>query len=117
MPGPVSAGGVASTAHDAVAGVGSVLPTESVARTENVCEPSASPVARKGDGQAENEPASILHSNVAGPPIAVNAIESEVEAIVAGIDVEMLVSGGVASTVKAREAAALWFRTESSAVT
>jgi hypothetical protein len=37
----VTTGAVVSTVHDQVAGLGSVLPTESVARTAKVCAPTA----------------------------------------------------------------------------
>jgi hypothetical protein len=37
-------GGVVSTVHVKVEGVASVLPAASVARTSNVCDPSARPV-------------------------------------------------------------------------
>src|ERR671930_258741 len=56
-------GGVVSIVHvrDTTA---LVFPAGSVARTEKVCEPEASPVYDAGEVQAAHEPPSSLHSNV-----------------------------------------------------
>ena len=65
------------TFHSAVAGLGSTLPAESVATTENVCEPFlALPVA--GDEHGANGALSSEHLNVAGS-LASNAIEYEAD--------------------------------------
>jgi hypothetical protein len=39
----VVSGGVVSTVHERAAGVASTLPAASIARTRNVCDPSAMP--------------------------------------------------------------------------
>jgi hypothetical protein len=44
----VVSGGVTSIVQVLLAGVGSVLPSGSVARTWNVCEPAASPLYVRG---------------------------------------------------------------------
>ena len=48
-----------------VSGVGSTLPAASVARTENVCAPSARVPVVSGEVQAANVPPSTRHWNVA----------------------------------------------------
>src|SRR5215210_3845705 len=53
-----------STVHVYVAGVGSVLPFESVACTENVCEPSTRPGSETGDVHGANGAESSWHWNV-----------------------------------------------------
>src|SRR5262249_39189345 len=60
----VVSGDVASTVHVRSAGVGSLLPARSVARTRNVCEPSTSPVYVVGELQGPNAPPSRLQSKV-----------------------------------------------------
>src|SRR4051794_22535462 len=61
----VVSGTAASTVQVCAAGEGSVLPAGSVARTRNVCEPSARPVSVLGDVHAAHAPESRRHSNVA----------------------------------------------------
>ena len=61
---PLTVGPVVSTAHVRLAAVGSVPPAV-VARTSNVCGPSASPVTVNGDVQPAKAPPSIRHPNVA----------------------------------------------------
>ena len=95
----VVSGGVVSTVHEYVAGVGSVLPAASRARTWKVWLPSARPVYAAGLVQPvkavpsmehwKDAPASELKSNV--------ALES-VDGL-SGIEA-MVVSGGVVSTVQ-----------------
>src|SRR5881227_3241703 len=51
--------------HERVAGVASVLPTASRARTENTCEPSASPAYDLGELHAAQVTLSSEHSNAA----------------------------------------------------
>src|SRR4051794_5578743 len=51
--------------HERVAGVASLFPTASRARTENTCEPSASPVYDLGELHADQAALSSEHSNVA----------------------------------------------------
>ena len=52
-----------TTVHDAVAGVESVLPRVSTARTRSVCSPGASPVWSAGDLHVANAAPSSEHSN------------------------------------------------------
>ncbi len=64
-PPSVVSGATVSTVNVRVAGVGSTLPSRSIARTANVCGPSGScPAERSGDVHGANAPASSLHSNV-----------------------------------------------------
>jgi hypothetical protein len=67
----VVSGGVRSTVHVKLAGVGSTLPTVSVATTENVCEPAANPAYAFGLLQTASAAPSRLHWNVAAS-VAVN---------------------------------------------
>ena len=65
--GPLSitvSGAAVSTVNVRVAGVGSVLPAISVARTENVCSPSGSAPSVSGDVHVANAPLSMRHSKV-----------------------------------------------------
>src|SRR5437660_10806295 len=57
-------GGVASIVQEYDAGLGSMLPAMSTARTWNVCAPSATPEYVFGLGQEANAPPSRLHSKV-----------------------------------------------------
>jgi hypothetical protein len=92
-------GGPVSTVHVRAAGVGSVFPTASVARTCTVWLPSARPVYVLGLVQAANAPASSLHWNVLLASVEVN----EKLALVAFVGLTgpsvIVVSGAVASTV------------------
>src|SRR5919206_85670 len=60
-------GRVVSTLHVNEAGVASVLPAASVARTWKVCEPSARPVYCLGEVQAVKPPASSWHWKLTPP--------------------------------------------------
>src|SRR5258706_2858938 len=60
----VTVGGVVSTTHVRIAGVGSTLPAEPIARTANVCGPSGSGPSESGDVHGANGAPSRLHSNV-----------------------------------------------------
>ena len=60
----LSAGGVVSTVNARVAGVASVLPAASVARTETLCAPSASAVVVHGLVQLAHAAESSWHWNV-----------------------------------------------------
>ena len=95
----VVSGAPVSTLQVKLAGVASVLPAESVARTENVCEPSARPVIVADELQAAYGAASSLHSNV--DPGFVDVKEKLAKAEVEGSegwDV-IAVSGAPVSTV------------------
>src|SRR4051794_26048792 len=68
----VVSGATVSTVKARVAAVASVLPAASLARTRKECAPSARLGVVNGLAQAENAPASTLHSNAA-PGSLVNA--------------------------------------------
>ena len=73
-----------------------MLPAASVARTENVCSPSARVPTTYGDVHAANSAASSLHSNVEFASLDEN---------VNGLDADVIeVSGAAVSTVKVRVA-------------
>src|SRR5215212_9538316 len=57
-------GGWVSSRKGERAGVGSTLPAGSIARTSNVCWPSASGAAVNGESHGANTALSSLHSNV-----------------------------------------------------
>lgn len=116
-PTGLSSGGVASTLQVATAGVGSVLPTGSVARTASVWVPSARPVSPSGDEQLANAPPSKLQVKVDPASVAVNAIEIARRVVSAGTLLVMLVADGVRSTVKLRDATAERFPAVSRAAT
>src|SRR5262245_6646156 len=61
----VIAGPVRSTIHVHVAGVGSLLPVRSTARTANVCVPSPRPLIASGLEHVVNAAPSSEHSNPA----------------------------------------------------
>ena len=71
--GVVSAGGALATVNARVAGVASVLPAASVARTETLCAPSVSVGVVHGLVQSLHAPASTRHSKTAFGSEAVNA--------------------------------------------
>ena len=81
-----------------LAGVRSVLPAASVARTWKVCEPTARPEYALGDVQAANAAASSLHSNVEGVSDEEKENEALVSVVVAGGCAVIVVSGAVVST-------------------
>jgi hypothetical protein len=92
-----SAGGVASTVKERVAGVAPVLPAASVARTETLCDPSLSVGVVHGLVQSAHAPASTRHSKTAFDSEAVKAnvgVLSPVEPV--GPEL-IVVSGGVVS--------------------
>src|SRR5205807_6819393 len=99
-----AAGATVSTVQVTDAGVGSVWPSESMARTWKVCEPSARPLYDAGDEQAVNGAASREHSKVAGDLDAENEKLALVEFVIADCEVSSVVSGGVVSTVQVYEA-------------
>jgi hypothetical protein len=95
--GAVVSAGVVSTVNVDVAGLASVLPAPSVARTENVWLPSASVLAVYGLVQLVQLPLSIRHANVEPDSVEVNA-KAGVASLVVPLGLElMLVSGGVVS--------------------
>ena len=105
----VVSGAVVSTVNDRVAGVGSVLPAESVARTENVYVPSASVPRLRGDEHAWNDPVaapgpSRRHSNVEPDSVEENVNDGALFADVPAGPVLIVVSGAVVSTVNVRVA-------------
>jgi hypothetical protein len=92
-------GGPVSIVQVWLAGVGSVLPTGSIARTCTVWLPSASPVYVLGLVQEANAPASSLHSNVL-PASEEVKLKVALVWLVGLVGAEVIVvSGGVASTV------------------
>ena len=99
----VVSGATVSTVNERVAGVASVLPAGSMARTENVYAPSASAVYACGDVHAAYVPVaapgpSSLHSNVA-PASDVNPNDGEFTLINPVGPVVIVVSGATVSTV------------------
>jgi hypothetical protein len=85
------------------AGVASGFPAASLACTENVCEPSASPAYSRGLLQVSKAPLSKEHSNVA-PASEVNEKLAPAELVVAAGPLVSVVSGAVESIVQAKEA-------------
>ena len=75
-------GGVVSTVHVRDAGDGSTLPAWSLARTDHVCDPSASAVSDFGDEQNTQPPASSLHSKLEPGFVDENPKLAELEATV-----------------------------------
>ena len=88
MPdGPASivvSGGVVSTVQVRLAGVGSVLPAGSVARTVNVCEPSARPLYVWGEVHAVSAPPSSVQPKVEPVSVALKAKVADAEPTVPG---------------------------------
>jgi hypothetical protein len=97
-------GGVVSTVHVRVSGVGSALPAASVARTANVCEPSASPVEAFGEVQDVNAAPSMLQAKLAPGSELVNENDAFADGERAGGWSVMVVSGAAVSTVNDRVA-------------
>jgi hypothetical protein len=85
------------------AGVASGFPAASVARTENVCEPSASSAYSRGLVQVSKAPLSREHSNVA-PASELNEKLAPAELVVTAGPLVSVVSGAVESIVQAKEA-------------
>ena len=100
--GVVSPGPEVSTVNDRLAGVGSVLPAASVARTSNVCAPSASTAVVNGVLHEPQAPPSTRHSNVEPVSVAVNENVGVLSVVVAVGPAVIVVSGGVVSTVNDR---------------
>src|SRR5262245_47153562 len=97
-----ASGAIESIVQLKLAGVASVLPAASRARTWNVWTPWARPVRLFGLVQAAYAAPSTEHSNVAEPSGEVNAKLALVEVLFAfGLDV-MLVSGDVVSIVQVK---------------
>ena len=95
-----AAGSVVSMLKSRVAGVGSVFPAASLARTRNVCAPPASGAVVCGDVQLANGPLSTAHSKVA-PGTDEWKANVGVWSVVAPCGPEsMIVSGSVVLTVK-----------------
>jgi hypothetical protein len=95
-------GGVESTVHVRLAGVASVFPTGSLARTSKVCEPWPRPETERGDEHAAQAPASRRHSNPAPASEAVNSNVADVACVTPDGPAVRVVAGGVASTVQLR---------------
>src|SRR5205085_2214224 len=92
-----------STVQPRVAGMGSVLPAASVARTAKVCSRSGRPAYALGDEHATQSPASRRHSNDA-PASEENAKLGDAS-FVAPIGPDVIsVSGATVSTVQRRVA-------------
>ena len=98
--GGVVSGAVVSTVQVRLAGVGSVLPAGSVARTVNVWEPSANPVYVLGEVQAVSDPPSSVQPNVEPVWLALKANVAVSEVAVPVGPASMVVSGAVLSTVR-----------------
>jgi hypothetical protein len=91
-------GAARSTAHVCVAGVGSVFPAGSVARTANVCGPSESPVRLLGEPHEAQAPLSSRHSKVDPLSVEMNEKVAEV-ALVGSVGADVIaVSGTEVST-------------------
>ena len=89
-----------------MAGLASVLPAASVARTSTVCEPAARPTKSFGEAQGSHGPVpgSSWHSNVEPPSSAVKA-KVALLALVGSVGPEtMVVSGAVRSIVQVNDA-------------
>jgi hypothetical protein len=78
----VVSGAAAATVNVRVAGVASTLPAASLARTENVCSPSARFVYACGEVQAANAAVSRRHSNVEPASVLVKPKDAEVAFVV-----------------------------------
>src|SRR4051794_16820158 len=96
----VSAGSVASTVQVVVAGVASVLPAASVARTRKVCAPGVSPERTSGDEQAVQAPASRRHSKLAPVSLESKRKSADVVPVAAGGVSVKKVFGALVSTRK-----------------
>src|SRR3954471_1514712 len=86
-----------------VAGVASVLPTASLARTPKVCGPSARTGGVNGEPQGEKPSSSIWHSKLA--PVSLEKAKVGVGSLVGPAGPESIeVSGELVSIVKPRNA-------------
>jgi hypothetical protein len=95
----VVSGAAVSTVQVKVAGLASVLPAGSVARTLKVCEPSARPVYGCGLVQAEKPPPSSWQAKVEPGSLEVKSNAALAEAVSAGGFEVIVVFGATASTV------------------
>ena len=93
---------VVSIVHVRLAGVGSVLPATSVARTSKVCEPSARFVYVTGDAQLVKVPPSRLHAKVEPPSLAVTVKVAVSRSVVHDGPDAIVVSGAVVSGPRVR---------------
>ena len=100
VSGGVVSGGVVETLKLLAAGELSRLPAASVARTSNVCGPSARAAAVKGDVHSLNPPPSTLQANVAPG----SGDENENVGVLSSVGPDgpavIVVSGAAVSTVK-----------------
>ena len=94
----VVSGGVVSTVNPRLAGVASVFPCSSVARTSKVCAPSANAAVVVGELHADHAPPSTRHSNVA-PASEVNENVGVLSPVVPLGPAVIVVSGAVGSDV------------------
>src|SRR5918999_1530883 len=97
----VVSGGVVSMVQVTLAGVTSVLPSASVARTEKGCSPSARPVSSTGEGHAAYPAPSSEHSKVA-PASAEKLMIAEVLFVAPDGPASIVVTGAAVSTVHVR---------------
>jgi hypothetical protein len=96
--GVVSGGGdsaIGSTAQVSLAGVGSTLPSASVARTEKLCDPKLKPEYAFGDPHERHLEASSLHWKVEPDSVAMKPKLAEVTVVGDGGAAVISVSGGV----------------------
>ena len=101
----VVSGGVVSevsTVNARLAGVASVLPAASVARTSKVCAPRLNAPVVNGDVHGANAAASTRHSNVEPASVAVNEKLGVVSLVTPLGPAVIVVSGAVVSTVNDR---------------
>src|SRR5829696_2866733 len=90
---------VSSTVQLRDAGVGSTLPTASIARTENVCGPSPTDVYRVGDVHRTKGAPSTRHSKVESDSVEEKLNWASGLLSVPAGPLSMIVSGGVASAL------------------
>jgi hypothetical protein len=95
---------VVSTVHEEEAGLGSVLPARSVARTSKVWDPSPRPGCSAGEVQGSKVASSNEHSKVEAASSAAKAKVAEVFLVGSSGRSVMVVSGAVVSTVHEEEA-------------
>ena len=79
------------------AGLGSLLPAVSIARTSNVCKPGGIPETVSGVTQVLYTPPSTRHSNIDPPSVDANVKVADVEFVALIGCVVIVVSGGVVS--------------------
>ena len=94
-----AAGATVSTFQVWLAGVASVLPARSVARTSKVCGPSASAPSVCGEVQAPQAPPSTRHSKVEPGSSLLNVKVGVVSSSSAGGALSIVVAGAVVSIV------------------